>query len=85
MASLTIRNLDDTTKERLRVRAARHRRSMEEEVRVILDAAAREDEEEQAEPLSIAESINRRFRALGGVELDIPKREMPRPPIKFRR
>ncbi|WP_414653816.1 FitA-like ribbon-helix-helix domain-containing protein, partial [Geminicoccus sp.] len=33
MASLTVRNLDPTVKERLRVRAARHGRSMEEEVR----------------------------------------------------
>ncbi len=39
MATLTIRGLDDDTKARLRVRAARHRRSMEAEVRSILDGA----------------------------------------------
>ena len=36
MASVTIRNLDDNLKTRLQVRAAENRRSMEEEVRVIL-------------------------------------------------
>ncbi|SDP30925.1 Phosphopantothenate-cysteine ligase /Phosphopantothenoylcysteine decarboxylase [Phyllobacterium sp. YR620] len=36
MASITIRNLDDSIKERLRVRAAAHGRSMEEEARIIL-------------------------------------------------
>ena len=36
MASITIRSLDDEVKRRLRVRAAEHGRSMEEEVREIL-------------------------------------------------
>ncbi len=36
MASITIRNLDEATKSRLRIRAARHGRSMEEEARVLL-------------------------------------------------
>ncbi len=36
MASITIRNLDDDIKHRLRVRAAEHGRSMEEEARDIL-------------------------------------------------
>lgn len=36
MASLTIRNLDPAVKDRLRVRAAEHGRSMEEEARLIL-------------------------------------------------
>lgn len=39
MASLTIRNIDDTLKERLRVRAAQNGHSMEEEARVILRQA----------------------------------------------
>ena len=44
MASLTIRDLDDQTKERLRVRAARQRRSMEAEARHILrEAVSRDD------------------------------------------
>src|SRR3954463_65424 len=36
MASLTIRQLDDDVKRRLRLRAARHGRSMEEEARHLL-------------------------------------------------
>lgn len=36
MASITIRNLDDAAKERLRLRAARNGRSMEEEARLLL-------------------------------------------------
>jgi antitoxin FitA len=39
MATLTIRQIDDTTKTRLRVRAAHHGRSMEQEARDILRAA----------------------------------------------
>lgn len=39
MASITIRNLDDDVKERLRVRAAGNGRSMEAEVRELLEAA----------------------------------------------
>ena len=39
MATLTIRNLDDALKERLRALAASHGRSMEEEAREILRRA----------------------------------------------
>src|SRR5271155_2628936 len=42
MASLTVRQLDDKLKRLLRLRAARHGRSMEDEVRVILRQAAEE-------------------------------------------
>src|SRR4029077_1287752 len=42
LASLTVRQLDDTLKKLLRLRAARHGRSMEDEVRVILREAAAE-------------------------------------------
>jgi phosphopantothenoylcysteine decarboxylase/phosphopantothenate--cysteine ligase len=40
MGSLTVRQLDDRLKKLLRLRAARHNRSMEDEVRVILRQAA---------------------------------------------
>jgi phosphopantothenoylcysteine decarboxylase / phosphopantothenate---cysteine ligase len=42
MASLTVRQLDERLKKLLRLRAARHGRSMEDEVRVILRQAAEE-------------------------------------------
>jgi len=48
MASLTVRQLDEALKARLRLRAARHGRSMEDEIRGILRAAA--DESEEAAP-----------------------------------
>ncbi len=44
MASMTIRQLDQDLKQRLRLRAARHGRSMEDEARTILRAATAVDE-----------------------------------------
>jgi plasmid stability protein len=70
MASLTIRNLDEAVKRRLRVRAAEHGRSMEEEVREILRGAVGE----VPAPSNLGRSIHARFAALGGVELDLPPR-----------
>ena len=46
MASLTVRQLDDKLKQQLRLRAARHGRSVEDEVRTILRTAAQEAEAE---------------------------------------
>jgi len=40
MAQLLVRNIEDTVRDRLRRRAARHGRSLEEELRDILRAAA---------------------------------------------
>ena len=78
MASITIRRLDDGVKAKLRVRAARHGRSMEEEAREILKAGVAA---KPAPKLNLADSIRRRFAPLGGVELTIPPRDpMRRPP-----
>ncbi|MCU0253904.1 MAG: plasmid stabilization protein [Acidobacteria bacterium] len=77
MASLTIRKLDEQTKMRLRVRAALHGRSMEEEARSLLRSALGEDAVPRG---SLADSIRARFRRLGGVELEIPAREPIRDP-----
>lgn len=77
MASITIRNLDDGLKRRLRVRAAEHGRSMEEEAREIL----REAIGKPVVPTNLGEAIHLKFAALGGVELVLPPREpMPEPP-----
>ena len=77
MASITIRNLDDETKERLRLRAAGHRRSMEEEARTMLrEALAAPD----APVRSLAVAIRQRFHALGGVALELPTRGPVRAP-----
>ena len=77
MASITIRNLDDRIKARLRLRAARHRHSMEEEVRGILRTALAE---EPAARGNLALAIHRRFAPLGGIELALPAREPMRAP-----
>jgi plasmid stability protein len=83
MASLTIRNIPLQLKARLRVRAARHARSMEEEVRVILREALAAD---SAVSNSLAASIARRMeKAGGGVDLEIPPRGPTREPPRFRR
>lgn len=79
MASITIRNLDEQTKARLRVRAAHHGRSMEDEARHILRGAVRGDDARQA---SLAGLIRERFQSLGGVELRLPVREPMREPPK---
>jgi plasmid stability protein len=77
MASITIRNLDDAVKQRLRMRAAEHGRSMEEEARDILRRAVGRT----PSSANLGEAIHRRFAALGGAELDLPPREaMPEPP-----
>jgi plasmid stability protein len=75
VASITIRNLDDAMKGRLKVRAARHGWSMEEAARSILRAALAEG---AGEPTSLYAAIRQRIEALGGVELKIPRREKPR-------
>jgi plasmid stability protein len=82
VASITIRNLDERTKARLRVRAARHGRSMEEEARVLLRAAVQEDVHARPHPIA---SIRQRFEKLGGVDLELPAREPIREPPRPRR
>lgn len=80
MASITIRNLDDPLKSRLRLRAARHGRSMEEEVRAILRAALSADSQA---PADMVEAIRRRFEAVGGVDLPTLPRDPLREPPGF--
>ncbi len=79
MASITIRNLEDELKRRLRMRAAEHGRSMEEEAREIL----RQVVGENAPPRNLAAAIRARVAPLGGVELDLPPREPMREPPGF--
>jgi plasmid stability protein len=80
MSSITVRNLDDAVKNRLRVRAAQHGWSMEQEVRQILQQAVAP---EQAAAISFAERVNQRFAGLHGESLPIPARQMARNPPAF--
>ena len=78
MASIIVRRLDAGAKARLRVRAAHHGRSMEEEAREILKEALAKEKTDQR---NLAESIRARFASLGGVDLPhLPRDPMRRPP-----
>ena len=80
MASITIRNLDDDVKSRLRMRAASHGRSMEEEARLILAEAV---ERETVPAKGLGTIIHELFKPYGGVELELPPREPAREPPRF--
>lgn len=75
MAAVSVRDLDESVRERLRVRAALHGRSMEAEIRAILtDAVA-----QPADSGGLAQTLLSRFGDLGGAELELPSRsEVPR-------
>ena len=76
MASITIRNLEDSLKRHLRSRAAQHGRSMEEEAKAILCQAIGQP----GVPDNLGETIHRRFATLGGVDLDLPREPMTKSP-----
>jgi antitoxin FitA len=85
MATLTIRNVDPEVQKRLRVRAAQNGRSMEAELRqIIKDAVGTSPAPKEESGLDLAEAIRRRFAPFGGVELDIPPRELAREPPDFK-
>lgn len=78
MAAITIRNLSDDTKRRLRMRAAEHDRSMEAEAREILVAALAP--ETPRVDLSWVEGLielGREYGGPNGVELVLPEDEPP--------
>ncbi len=81
MASITIRRLDESLKARLRVRAAHHGRSMEEEAREILRNSLKETPRKE---LDLGSAIRRHFADIGGVDLVLPRREAVRKPPRFK-
>jgi plasmid stability protein len=80
MTILTVRNVDPTLKERLRVRAAHNGRSMEAELRHILSDTLTDDKKPET---NLAEAIRRRFAPLGGVELEPHSRQPVGEPPSF--
>jgi plasmid stability protein len=80
MATLTIRDLDDSLKLKLRLRAAGQNRSMEEEARQILRAALQDPAPEAG---TFVARIRKRFEGLGDVLLPIEPREAIRPPLEI--
>ena len=81
MAAVSIRNLDDTVRERLRVRAAAHGRSMEAEMRAILVEAVSEPADDEG----LLDALTARFGELGGVDLDLPPRSTAPRAVDFTR
>lgn len=82
MATMTIRNLDDDLKALLRLRAARHGKSMEEEARSILRAALAGRVEDDS-GASLYAAIRARVKPFSGVDLELPPRELQRDPPDF--
>ena len=80
MATLTIPDLEDSVDAKLRVRAAKHGRSTEDEARNILRAAV---EEADTEPENLYQAIRRIVEPFGGFELELPPREKMRDPPRF--
>lgn len=79
MSSLTIRNVDEATKQRLRLRAARHGVSMEEEVRRILKEVLHPAEA----PSRLGQRLRDRFALATTEQFVLPKRHMPRTPLQW--
>jgi antitoxin FitA len=81
MGSITVRKIDDGLKKQLRVRAAKHGRSMEDEVRAILRRAVAATHEK--EEVDLGTAIRRRFARFGHIELELPPRGPMRTVPKF--
>ena len=78
MAAVTVRNLPEETHRALRVRAARHGRSTEAEIRTILEEAVRP--EARLKMGSELQAFGQRF---GGVELELTRDPSPIEPAIF--
>jgi plasmid stability protein len=79
MASLTLRNIDESLKASLRMSAAENGRSMEEEARQILKQFLLR----KRSSAGIGTRISRRFAEVGGVDLPDVDRSDPRRPPTF--
>jgi antitoxin FitA len=77
MSSITVRNLDESVKTGLKIRAARHGWSMEQEVRQILQNTLAADTGGVVS-VSFAERVNQRFKGLELDELPLPVRQASR-------
>ena len=71
MSSITIRNLSNSFKQNLRVLAALHGRSMEDEARSILRNAVQQHVPDSE---ALVQRIRSRFASLGDVKLPQPPR-----------
>ncbi len=76
MSAVTVRNLPEKTHRALKLRAARHGRSTEAEIRLILEQAVRPK-------IGIGSSIAAIGRSIGGVELDLQRDNTPVKPAEL--
>ena len=82
--SITVRGLEAGTKKKLRLRAAEHGHSMEEEVRTILRRAVGDEAGNAARAEEdLGTSIRRRVAKYGGIEFELPPRQPVREPPGF--
>lgn len=82
MSGIMIRGLDPGLKERLRLQAAKHGRSMEAEARLILQSALNDPDPPALG--NLYDRIHRRFAAIGHEdEIELPPREGTREPPRF--
>lgn len=81
MAAISIRDLDDEVRERLRIRAAANGRSMEAEVRAILTEAVRPTDDTPG----LLAALLERMGEIGGVDLDLPERATRARPARLDR
>ena len=78
MAAVTVRNLPDETHRALRLRAARHGRSTEAEIRAILEDAVRPKAR-----VKIGSELAAFGRRFGGLDLDLTRDQTPTDPATF--
>ncbi len=78
MASLNVRNLSEPTHKALRIRAAQHGRSVEAEIRAILDDAVN-----PTARIGLGAMLTAIGRDFGGVDLDIARGMAPADPATF--
>ena len=76
MSAVTVRNLPEKTHRALKLRAARHGRSTEAEIRLILEQAVRPK-------IGIGSAIAAIGRSVGGVELDLRRDNTPVKPAEL--
>jgi antitoxin FitA len=78
MPVVTVRNLPEETHRALRLRAARHGRSTEAEIRAILEEAVRPETR-----LKIGSELAAFGRRFGGIDLDLAREQGPTEPATF--
>jgi antitoxin FitA len=74
MASITLRKLEDSLKSDLRRQAADNGRSLEAEARALLKAGVKGRAAREETGAELFDRIHRRFKDLGGIELNLPVR-----------